>query len=41
MGIDNLLQDWNYTTVNQTGLNNRAIPYTSGFVLGGSSSVSK
>ncbi|KAF7305848.1 Aryl-alcohol oxidase [Mycena chlorophos] len=31
--------DWNYTTVAQTGLNNREIPYPRGYVLGGSSSV--
>ncbi|KAK7689665.1 hypothetical protein QCA50_007460 [Cerrena zonata] len=31
--------DWNFTTTPQTGLNNRVIPYTRGFVLGGSSSV--
>ncbi|KAJ7739061.1 alcohol oxidase [Mycena maculata] len=32
-------QDWNYTTVPQVALNNRAIAYPRGFVLGGSSSV--
>ncbi|KAJ6451318.1 alcohol oxidase [Mycena sanguinolenta] len=32
-------QDWNYTTIPQTGLNGRAIAYPRGFVLGGSSSV--
>ncbi|KAJ7105431.1 alcohol oxidase [Mycena crocata] len=32
-------QDWNYTTVPQTGLAGRSIPYPRGFVLGGSSSV--
>jgi choline dehydrogenase-like flavoprotein len=32
--------DWNYTTIAQTGLNNRTIPYPRGFVLGGSSSIS-
>ncbi|KAF8194676.1 aryl-alcohol oxidase [Pholiota molesta] len=31
--------DWNYTTVPQTNLDNRAIPYPRGFVIGGSSSV--
>ncbi|KAH8092604.1 aryl-alcohol-oxidase from pleurotus Eryingii [Cristinia sonorae] len=31
--------DWNFTTVPQPGLNGRTIPYTRGFVLGGSSSV--
>ncbi|KXN90345.1 Oxygen-dependent choline dehydrogenase [Leucoagaricus sp. SymC.cos] len=31
--------DWNYTTVAQTGLNNREIPIARGFLLGGSSSI--
>ncbi|KAH8079085.1 aryl-alcohol-oxidase from pleurotus Eryingii [Cristinia sonorae] len=31
--------DWNFTTTAQSGLNGRSIPYTRGFVLGGSSSV--
>ncbi|KAL5524154.1 hypothetical protein ACEPAG_8327 [Sanghuangporus baumii] len=31
--------DWNFTTVNQESLNNRSIPYTRGFVLGGSTSI--
>ncbi|KAJ6594334.1 alcohol oxidase [Mycena capillaripes] len=35
----NTPQDWNYTTTPQENLNGRVIPYTRGFVLGGSSSV--
>ncbi|KAF5366874.1 hypothetical protein D9757_011936 [Collybiopsis confluens] len=31
--------DWNFTTVPQRGLNNRSVPVSRGFVLGGSSSV--
>ncbi|KAJ3520029.1 hypothetical protein NM688_g9217 [Phlebia brevispora] len=31
--------DWNYTTVPQTGYNNRTIPYARGHVLSGSSSI--
>ncbi|KAJ3722158.1 pyranose dehydrogenase [Lentinula guzmanii] len=31
--------DWNYTTTPQEGLSGREIPYTRGFILGGSSSV--
>ncbi|KAG6879365.1 hypothetical protein C0992_003283 [Termitomyces sp. T32_za158] len=31
--------DWNYTTVKQTGLGGRSIPYPRGHVLGGSSST--
>ncbi|PFH47149.1 GMC oxidoreductase [Amanita thiersii Skay4041] len=31
--------DWNYTTTPQVGLNNRTMPFTRGFVLGGSSSI--
>ncbi|THH31584.1 hypothetical protein EUX98_g2622 [Antrodiella citrinella] len=31
--------DWNFTTTPQAGLQNRSIPYTRGFVLGGSSSI--
>ncbi|KIY46404.1 alcohol oxidase [Fistulina hepatica ATCC 64428] len=31
--------DWNYTTVPQTGLNNRSVSYPTGFGLGGSTSV--
>ncbi|KAG5719382.1 hypothetical protein E4T56_gene13518 [Termitomyces sp. T112] len=31
--------DWNYTTIAQTGLGGRSIPYPRGHVLGGSSSV--
>ncbi|KAF9458880.1 aryl-alcohol-oxidase from pleurotus Eryingii [Collybia nuda] len=31
--------DWNYTTIPQPGLGNRAIPYPRGKVLGGSTSV--
>jgi hypothetical protein len=37
----NTAQDWNYTTTPQVGLNGRSIAYNRGFVLGGSSSVSK
>jgi len=33
--------DWNYTTIPQPGLNNRAIFYSRGFVLGGSTSLSR
>jgi choline dehydrogenase-like flavoprotein len=33
--------DWNYTTVPQAMVNNRSIEFRRGFVLGGSSSVSK
>ncbi|KAJ7049707.1 GMC oxidoreductase-domain-containing protein, partial [Mycena amicta] len=32
-------QDWNYTTTPQVGLNNRAVSYPRGYVLGGSSAV--
>ncbi|KAI0077524.1 aryl-alcohol-oxidase from pleurotus Eryingii [Panus rudis PR-1116 ss-1] len=31
--------DWNFTTTPQSGLGGRVLPYTRGFVLGGSSSV--
>ncbi|KAF9002550.1 GMC oxidoreductase-domain-containing protein [Cyathus striatus] len=31
--------DWNFTTVPQTGLNGRSLPYARGHVLGGSSSI--
>ncbi|KAK0482237.1 aryl-alcohol-oxidase from pleurotus Eryingii [Armillaria novae-zelandiae] len=31
--------DWNFTTTDQTGLNNRSIKLARGFVLGGSSSI--
>ncbi|KAF5354793.1 hypothetical protein D9756_005765 [Leucocoprinus leucothites] len=31
--------DWNFTTVNVSGLNGRSLPYERGFVLGGSSSI--
>jgi choline dehydrogenase-like flavoprotein len=34
-------QDWNYTTTPQAGFGGRSIAYPRGFVLGGSSSVSK
>lgn len=34
-------QDWNYTTTPQAGLGGRSIAYPRGFILGGSSSVSK
>jgi len=33
--------DWNYTTVPQPGFDNREIPIARGFLLGGSSSVSR
>ena len=33
--------DWNFSTVPQANLNNRVVPYPRGFVLGGSSSISK
>ncbi|KAG6848197.1 hypothetical protein H0H93_002497 [Arthromyces matolae] len=33
--------EWNYTTVNQTGLAGRSIAYPRGHILGGSSSTSK
>jgi len=31
--------DWNYTTTEQVGLDNRIIPYARGFVVGGSSNI--
>ncbi|KAF9025998.1 alcohol oxidase [Hymenopellis radicata] len=31
--------DWNYTTIPQAGLNNRVVPFPTGFGLGGSTSV--
>lgn len=31
---------WNYTTVPQTGLDGREVPYPRGRILGGSSSIS-
>ncbi|EJD00214.1 alcohol oxidase [Fomitiporia mediterranea MF3/22] len=31
--------DWNFTTINQSSLNNRPIPYPRGFVLGGSTAI--
>lgn len=34
------IKNWNFTTVGQTGLNNRSIRYPRGFVLGGSTSIS-
>jgi len=37
----NTIYDWNYTTVNQTGSNGRAIKMPRGRILGGSSSVSE
>jgi len=37
----NTMYDWNYTTVNQTGFNGRAVPLARGRILGGSSSVSE
>jgi len=33
--------DWNYTCVSQKGLNNRAMSYSRGFVLGGCTSISE
>lgn len=33
--------DWNFTSTAQIGLNNRTMPVFRGFILGGSSSVSK
>jgi choline dehydrogenase-like flavoprotein len=33
--------DWNYTTEAQEGLGGRAIDYPRGYVLGGSSTISK
>ncbi|KAF7315923.1 Alcohol oxidase [Mycena indigotica] len=35
----NTPQDWNFTTTPQPGLNNRAVPYPRGFILGGTSAV--
>ncbi|KAJ7451793.1 aryl-alcohol oxidase [Mycena galericulata] len=35
----NTPQDWNFTTTPQENMNGRSIPYSRGFVLGGSSSV--
>jgi len=40
-GSLNSIYDWNYTTTPQSGLNDRAMAYPRGFVLGGSSSISK
>ncbi|KXN84482.1 L-sorbose 1-dehydrogenase [Leucoagaricus sp. SymC.cos] len=37
--LANTRYDWNYTTVAQTGLNNRSVPMQRGHILGGSSSV--
>ncbi|KAK7040117.1 hypothetical protein VNI00_009922 [Paramarasmius palmivorus] len=31
--------DWNFTSIEQAGLNGRSVPVTRGFVLGGSSSI--
>lgn len=39
-GLAGTINDWNYTTVPQAGLNNRTVAYTRGRMLGGSSSVS-
>ena len=36
-----MAQDWNFTTVNQPGMNGRSIPYPRGHVLGGSTCISK
>lgn len=33
--------DWNYTTESQEGLGGRALDYTRGYILGGSSAISK
>jgi hypothetical protein len=38
--IAHTLYDWNYTTVNIPGYNNRSIDYQRGHILGGSSAVS-
>ncbi|KAI0640466.1 aryl-alcohol-oxidase from pleurotus Eryingii [Trametes meyenii] len=35
----NTAYDWNYTTVPQSGLNGRTVPYARGRVLGGSTSI--
>ena len=35
-----MAQDWNFTTVDQPGMNGRAIPYPRGHVLGGSTCIS-
>ncbi|RDB15489.1 Pyranose dehydrogenase 3 [Hypsizygus marmoreus] len=37
--VPNTLYDWNYTTVEQKGYDNRVLPYSRGRMLGGSSSV--
>lgn len=36
----NTPQDWNYTTVPQTALNGRILPYPLGHVLGGTTAIS-
>ncbi|KXN83156.1 hypothetical protein AN958_01769 [Leucoagaricus sp. SymC.cos] len=37
--LANSRYDWNYTTIPQTGLNDRSLPLQRGYILGGSSSV--
>ncbi|KZT21546.1 GMC oxidoreductase [Neolentinus lepideus HHB14362 ss-1] len=37
--LENTEYDWNYTTVQQTNANNRALPWARGRVLGGSSAI--
>ncbi|KAF9531000.1 hypothetical protein CPB83DRAFT_850001 [Crepidotus variabilis] len=39
LGLANTIYDWNYTTVPQNGVDNRAIPYNRGRLLGGSSTA--
>ncbi|KAL5484794.1 hypothetical protein ACEPAI_7436 [Sanghuangporus weigelae] len=39
VNLPNSQFDWNFTTVNQASLNNRSIPYTRGYVLGGSTAI--
>lgn len=41
VSVPNTAVDWNYSTTPQIGLNERVLPYPRGFVLGGTSSVSK
>jgi len=36
-----MTQDWNFTTVNQPGMNGRPLTYPRGHVLGGSTSTSE
>lgn len=39
-GAFNSIVDWNFTSTPQVGMNNRTVPLSRGFVLGGSSSIS-